>query len=107
MWKQKSIDLCSQFCFEIMEKIDPELVLLHGSNAIKFFSNRYGWDVNENAKSEDINGIIKKGDGRRYVLSQHLRSMTWARDDPRWTPFKDAATKLEKYLQRGSGKNWG
>jgi len=97
--REEAIKLCNHFCFDIVEKVDPELILLHGPDVVKFFSDHYGWSV-EDSKSMDITGDIKKGDGRKYVLSQHLVRLIFCSKNPQksshkaWQKLKDAATTL-------------
>jgi hypothetical protein len=69
---------------------------LHGPDAVKFFSDHYGWSVKD-PKSMDIIGDIKTGDGRKYVLSQHLvRLIFCEKNQGAWKRLKEAATKLKK-----------
>ncbi|MFH1774993.1 MAG: hypothetical protein ABH874_08560 [Methanobacteriota archaeon] len=70
--KERSIDLCNHFCLEIIKEVNPELILLHGLDVVKFFNKHYNWGLPDNIKSKDINGKIKEGDGRTFVLSRHL-----------------------------------
>jgi len=97
--KKEAIKLCNHFCFDIIEKVDPELILLHGPDVIKFFSDYYGWNV-EDPKTMDIIGNIKKGDRRNYVLSQHIVRLTFCSKNPQktshraWKALKEAAEKL-------------
>lgn len=94
--KQKSIELCSPFCFKIIEEVDPELILLHKRDVVEFFSRHCKWGISENAKNKDIHGLIKRCNDRIFVLlARHLASIRTEKDET-WEIMKEAAKKLKK-----------
>jgi uracil-DNA glycosylase len=93
--KQKSLNLCSPFCSEIIDEADPRLILLHGLYTVKFFSERCPeWDISENAENKDIHGLVREYNGRTFILSKHLRSLCVKKGQGAWKNLIDA--KLEK-----------
>jgi uracil-DNA glycosylase len=99
--KQESIKLCGPFCLDLIKKINPELVLLHGPDAIRFFSDRYGWNIKD-PNSIDMMKDVKKANGRNFVLSPHLVRLVFCSKDPQkpshraWQALKETAKELEK-----------
>lgn len=91
--KKESIELCNQFCLEIIKEVDPEFILLHGQPPIEFFSTYYEWGIEEK-KPTDINGVTKKGDGRTFVLSQHLQSIRAKKCEGAWKALEEASKRL-------------
>jgi len=94
--KQKSIELCSPFCLEMIEEVNPKLVLLHGLDIVKFFSNYCGWGIGKNAENKDIHGLVKRCNNRTFVLSRHLRSMCFKRGQGAWKPLEEVARNIER-----------
>ena len=94
--KQKSIELCGPFCFKIIDKVNPELILLHKRDVVEFFSRRCEWDISANAKNKDIHERTKRCNGRTFVLlARHLASIRTKKDET-WEVLKEAAKKLKK-----------
>lgn len=98
--KKKSVELCSQFCLEMIEEVSPDLILLHGLDVAKFFSNYCKWGLGEEAQNKDIHGLMRMCNGRTFVLSRHLRSIADKKGQGVWRALKEAAKKLENSLHR-------
>jgi len=94
--KQKSLELCSPFCIEMVDEVNPELVLLHSLDVVKFFSNYCGWGIGENAENKDIHGLVKRCNNRTFVLSRHLRSMCFKRGQGAWKPLEEVARNIKR-----------
>ena len=94
--KQKSLELCTQFCLEIIGKVDPELILLHGLDTVKFFSKHCGWNIDKNAENKDIHGLVKMCDNRAFVLSRHLTSMCFKKGQGAWRPLEEVAGNIRR-----------
>jgi hypothetical protein len=89
--KEKSLELCSQFCIEMIERVDPELILLHGLDTVRFFADHCGWkDIDKNAENEAIHGLQKTCNNRTFVLSRHLRSMCFKKGHEKWIRLKNS-----------------
>lgn len=98
--KKKALTLCNRFCLDLIEKVDPELIFLHGSDVLKFFSDNYRWNVKD-PKSLNIVDNLKQGDdGRTYVLSPHIQRLAYCSKNPMkesyrtWQLLRDASEKL-------------
>jgi hypothetical protein len=94
--KQKSLELCSPFCFEMIDKVDPELILLHGLDVAKFFSDHCGWGIPRDAENKDIHGLKKRCNSRTFVLSRHVRSMCFKKGQGAWKPLEEVARNIER-----------
>lgn len=94
--KEKTIELCSPFCLEIIQNFNPKFIFLHGLDVIKFFGKHYNWNLAEDLKSKDINGRIEKGNGRKFVLSQHLTSIPRGKTEEAW---KEKPSDAGRYLR--------
>lgn len=80
--KCESIKLCNHFCFELVDEVKPDSILLHGLDVIEFFRKRLDWqDIPQNPKSIDIQGKREKWEGRTVIMSRHLQSI---RDNVSW-----------------------
>jgi hypothetical protein len=96
--KQMSIELCNHFCFEIIEKVNPELILLHGLDTVRFFADHCGWwDIDKNAENKDIHGLPPKiCDNRTFVLSRHLTSMCFKKGQGKWIPLEEIGRSIKR-----------
>jgi len=82
---------CNKFCRDIIKKVNPELILLHGLPVVKFYSRLFGLNV----QKKDL-PIKKEIDGRTYVLSHHLQSLHSPRLQAYWKKFEEIAKNLRR-----------
>lgn len=84
-----AFELCNELhpCRDIIKKVGPELVLLHGIDVVRFFCRLFDWNV----EKKDI-PIKKERNGIDYVLSRHLQSRAF----PDWNALEKIAKTLEE-----------
>lgn len=91
--KQKAIDLCSDYCFDLISEYNSKVIFVHGFDVVRAFSKHYNWGIKEqDVNSKFLQGkVITTNNNQHFVLSRHLASFQFSKNHEYWNRIREAA----------------